>query len=159
MSVSGSRTRRTATRAATVTAAAAVVLGLGSGVGGATATAGAGAPPAAAAAATCPAKEIAKVWYGGTSTVAACENMADRLDHLFYPGRMLTTAQRYTYQENAVFVQLRLRDLNYRPLVADGYYGSQTAGAVTRYQRNHGLIVDGKVGAQTWEELFGLGPA
>ena len=139
-----SRTRRSALAAAAVTAA----LTLGVGHSG-----------TAAAGAQCPAREIEKVWYGGTSTVKACENMADRLDHLFYPGRMLTAAQQGIYQENAVFVQLRLRDLNYRPLAVDGYYGSQTAGAVTRYQRNHALVVDGKVGSQTWEELFGLGPA
>jgi murein L,D-transpeptidase YcbB/YkuD len=152
--MSSSRTRRTATAtaiAATVTATAAAVLTLGVG--------GASAGPLSTTAATCPAKEIEKVWYGGTSTVKACENMADRLDHLFYPGRMLTTAQAATYRENVVFVQLRLRDLAYRPLAVDGYYGDQTAGAVTRYQRNHGLVVDGKVGPQTWKELFGLGPA
>lgn len=140
-------------RTALVAGAATVILTLGVGQ---TAMA---QPTGTAASATCPAKEIQKVWDGGTSYVKACENMADRLDHLFYPGYMLTTAQRYTYQENAVFVQLRLRDLNYSPLAIDGYYGSQTAGAVTRYQRNHGLVVDGKVGQQTWKALFGLGPS
>lgn len=40
----------------------------------------------------------------------------------------------------------------------DGYYGTrQTEPAVTRFLRNHGLVVDGKVGPQTWEALFGLG--
>ena len=113
----------------------------------------------AGSAAQCPAAEIKKVWYGGTSSVKACENMPDVLDHLFYPGHMLTKALSGTYRENVVFVQLRLRDLNYRPLAADGYYGNQTAGAVKRYQHNHSLIEDGKVGKQTWKALFGLGPA
>lgn len=108
---------------------------------------------------TCPAPEIQKIWDGGASTVKGCESMPDRLDHLFYPGRMLTTALAQSYEENVVFVQLRLRDLNYSPLAIDGHYGNQTAGAVTRYQRNHALIVDGKVGQQTWKALFGLGPA
>jgi murein L,D-transpeptidase YcbB/YkuD len=125
----------------------------------ATVTLGLSAAAPAGAAAQCPAQEIRKVWDGGTSTVKACENMADRLDHLFYPGSMLTTALNSVYKENVVFVQLRLRDLNYSPLAIDGYYGTQTAGAVKRYQKNHGLVVDGKVGKQTWKALFGLGPA
>lgn len=120
---------------------------------------GAAAVPAFAAQGyqPCPAKEIRKVWDGGQST--KCPDMGDRLDHLFYPGYASTTALAHRYRENTVFIQLRLRDLNYAPLVIDGYYGNQTAGAVTRYQRNHHLIVDGVVGAQTWKALFGLGPS
>lgn len=107
----------------------------------------------------CPAAEISAVWYGGTSDDPRCEYMADRMDHMFYGDPMLTTEQRHRYQERATFVQLRLRDLGYRPLVVDGKYGPQTAGAVTRYQKNKGLIVDGRVGPQTWKALFGLGRA
>lgn len=39
----------------------------------------------------------------------------------------------------------------------DGKYGTQTANTVTRYQRNHHLKVNGKVGLTTWKKLFGLG--
>lgn len=144
-------TTRARTRTAFVagTAGLVVTLGVGSAVV---------AGPAAAAT-TCPAKEIRKIWDGGTSTVKACEDIPDVLDHLFYPGHMFTTAMANTYSEQVVFIQLRLRDLHYSPLVIDGRYGSQTAGVVKRYQRNHHFIVDGKVGKQTWKGLFGLGPA
>lgn len=40
-------------------------------------------------------------------------------------------------------------------IATDGSYGQQTEAAVRKYQRNRGLIVDGKVGPQTWEKLAG----
>lgn len=122
----------------------------------------AGLAAPASAADLCPASQMTKVWYGGAQdswSFDHCGDLADRYDHLFYPGRMLTRASAGQYDESVVVAQLRLRDLNYRPLAVDGDYGPQTAAAVARYQRNHGLIVDGKVGPQTWRELFGLGPA
>jgi hypothetical protein len=39
------------------------------------------------------------------------------------------------------------------PTVIDGVYGPQTAYAVRQFQRRHNLIVDGKVGPQTWRAL------
>jgi peptidoglycan hydrolase-like protein with peptidoglycan-binding domain len=72
---------------------------------------------------------------------------------------MYTTALSHTYRANVVVIQLALRDRNYSPLAVDGYYGTQTRNAVKRYQRNHHLVVDGKVGLQTWRSLFGLGAA
>jgi hypothetical protein len=106
---------------------------------------------------TCPAREIQRVWDGGTTSHPGCENLADQFDHMFYGGTMFTTRLAQVYKGDVVAIQLRLRDLNYAPLAIDGHYGTQTAGAVGRYQRNHGLIVDGKVGLQTWKALFGLG--
>lgn len=107
----------------------------------------------------CPAREIQRIWDGGTSTNQKCQYVPDQLDHLFYPGTMFTTSLAHTYKADVVVIQLRLRDLNYSPVAIDGHYGKQTAGAISRYQRNHGLLVDGKTGEQTWEGLFGLGPA
>jgi murein L,D-transpeptidase YcbB/YkuD len=105
----------------------------------------------------CPVKEIKKVWYGGEST--KCPNLRDRLDHLFYPGRQFSTALRDSYRENVVFIQLRLFDTGHQRIVVDGYYGDLTRRVVKNYQRRHGLVVDGKVGLQTWKSLFGLGRA
>ncbi|MGQ0624144.1 MAG: peptidoglycan-binding domain-containing protein [Sporichthyaceae bacterium] len=125
-----------------------------------TACAGLATTPAAhAASGPCPAAEITALWYGGTSHDSRCDHLGeDYFSHLYYNGHALSTAQRYTYQERAVLVQLRLRDLRYRPITIDGYYGpAQTAPAVKRFQRNHGLVIDGVVGPQTWEALFGLG--
>ena len=36
----------------------------------------------------------------------------------------------------------------------DGDYGPETAGLVREFQRDFGLVVDGKVGPQTWHALF-----
>ena len=105
----------------------------------------------------CPVKEIKKVWYGGTSK--QCPNLPDELDHLFYPGHQFTTALAGKYREKVVFIQLRLHDLGHKAIVVDGHYGNQTRKIVKNYQRKHGLVVDGKVGLQTWKSLFGLGEA
>jgi hypothetical protein len=136
-----------------VAVALTLVLG-GSAVGGAAA---AQAAAASSRAKQCPVKEIKKVWYGGTST--KCPNLPDELDHLFYPGSPYTTKLKNTYRERTVFIQLRLHDLHYGPLAIDGKFGEQTADTVKRYQRNHHLTVNGKVGLKTWKKLFGLGAA
>lgn len=145
-------------RTATVrrAAAAAAIVTAATGLLGAHAVA---APAGATSHGACPATEITAIWYGGESDDGRCDFIPDYLDHLFYSDPMLTTAQRNTYQVRAVVVQLRLRDLGYRPVAVDGKYGPQTAGAVTRLQENRGLYVDGKVGVQTWKSLFGLGRA
>lgn len=125
------------------------------------------ATPAAAAGRSeatgnCPVAQLSKVWHGGEQdswSVERCGDIQDWYGHLFYPGYMLTPGHHRYYNENVVVLQLRLRDLGYAPLGVDGVYGPQTAGTVTRYQSNHGLIVDGAVGEQTWTELFGLGAA
>jgi hypothetical protein len=38
-------------------------------------------------------------------------------------------------------------------LLVDGSYGPRTRAAVIIYQRHHHLVVDGKVGSQTWRSL------
>lgn len=39
-------------------------------------------------------------------------------------------------------------------LVGDGVFGPRTLDAVVRYQQDHGLMVDGIIGAQTWNSLL-----
>lgn len=46
-----------------------------------------------------------------------------------------------------------IRDDSGRLVLVDGVYGSQTAQAVSRFQRRQDLVVDGKVGPQTWRRL------
>ncbi len=46
-------------------------------------------------------------------------------------------------------IQLRLRRLGDRPGPIDGLYGPMTEAAVERFQRSHGLAIDGVVGPQT----------
>jgi hypothetical protein len=137
----------------------AIALGMACATGAATVEAVA-APAVSAHTVTgkqCPVSEIKKVWYGGTSS--KCPNLPDELDHLFYPGHQFTTALAQKYRERVVFIQLRLHDLGHRAIVVDGHYGNQTRRIVKNYQRKHGLVVDGKVGLQTWKSLFGLGKA
>src|ERR671914_876570 len=51
-------------------------------------------------------------------------------------------------------LQLRLRRLGDRPGPIDGLYGPMTEAAVERFQRSHGLAVDGVVGPQTKGRLL-----
>lgn len=50
-------------------------------------------------------------------------------------------------------LQARLRELRYFSGAIDGKFGPRTQGAVTEYQTDNGLIIDGKVGRQTRESL------
>lgn len=50
-------------------------------------------------------------------------------------------------------LQQLLVDAGYRVSV-DGIFGAQTNGAVTDFQRDVGLVVDGIVGPQTWHALY-----
>ncbi len=51
-------------------------------------------------------------------------------------------------------VQQRLIELKYLKDKADGYYGSNTEGAVKAFQKRNGLSSDGKVGAKTLSVLL-----
>ena len=51
-------------------------------------------------------------------------------------------------------LQRRLRSLGDRPGPIDGLYGPLTTGAVTRFQRAHGVAADGMVGPQTKARLL-----
>ena len=48
-----------------------------------------------------------------------------------------------------VMIQKRLRDRGYI-ITVDGLWGSQTRKVVESFQRRHGLVVDGLIGADTW---------
>lgn len=50
---------------------------------------------------------------------------------------------------DVIKVQKRLIQYDYLDGTADGRYGEATRNAVRRFQRNNGLTVDGKVGAET----------
>lgn len=54
----------------------------------------------------------------------------------------------------AVLAQRILRGTGYYGGSIDGQYGSVTSSAVQIYQTNHGLIVDGVVGGETWDALM-----
>ena len=50
-------------------------------------------------------------------------------------------------------LQKLLNNLGYSAGPVDNYFGAQTRQAVSSYQRDHGLVVDGYCGPQTWKSL------
>jgi hypothetical protein len=57
--------------------------------------------------------------------------------------------------EAVVRAQELLTEAGYYSGPIDGTYGPATVAAVTAYQEANGLVVDGKVGPQTWSHLLG----
>ncbi|NJO41550.1 MAG: peptidoglycan-binding protein [Cyanobacteria bacterium CRU_2_1] len=56
--------------------------------------------------------------------------------------------------QGAAVVELqKLLNQNGANLVVDGYFGRATETAVIKFQREHGQVADGVVGATTWAEL------
>ena len=51
-------------------------------------------------------------------------------------------------------LQNRLNELGYDCGTADGDFGYNTRNAVIRFQKDHGLVVDGIVGRATWQALY-----
>lgn len=59
----------------------------------------------------------------------------------------------YMRGPDVLAVQERLAQLGYDPGPLDGIYGTQTESAVRAFQSDHGLLVDGIVGPQTYRAL------
>ena len=73
-----------------------------------------------------------------------------------YPGTYLTLDDENQYSDEAREVQSQLNWLGYGCTPEDGIYGPETEGLVRRFQSDYGLVVDGEVGPQTWNALFGV---
>jgi N-acetyl-anhydromuramyl-L-alanine amidase AmpD len=56
--------------------------------------------------------------------------------------------------EDVSFMQTKLKQFGYFKDKVDGYFGQNTLVAVTNFQRDLGLRVDGVVGSQTWSNLI-----
>lgn len=52
-------------------------------------------------------------------------------------------------------IQSKLKEENFYPGPIDGIYGGGTESAVKRFQRQYDLTVDGMVGTETWQLMFG----
>jgi peptidoglycan hydrolase-like protein with peptidoglycan-binding domain len=100
-----------------------------------------GTAAAAAAAPTRPAAPAARVAH----TAAARLTAPDQPDPLSWP----LTVQGNT-GERVVALQYLLNQQIGAGLATDGVFGPLTASAVRTFQARHGLLVDGKVGNQTW---------
>src|SRR3954454_13550870 len=83
-----------------------------------------------------------------------CEELADPM--LPYPDRALTTADGSRFSPAVRLIQDSLNYLGYGCLSEDGHFGSKTRTAVTQFQGDHKLPVDGRVSADTWERLTTL---
>ena len=57
--------------------------------------------------------------------------------------------------EEVTYLQQLLNKKSHATIAVDGYFGEETKQMVQIYQRNHGLVVDGIVGPQTWSSLEG----
>ena len=55
--------------------------------------------------------------------------------------------------EDVEYLQRRLNGIGSASLVVDGIFGVATEEAVKKFQKFHGLTVDGIVGSQTWGKL------
>lgn len=71
--------------------------------------------------------------------------------------RTLYVTDQRIYGDDVREVQLRLQELGFAPGDIDGYYGPITESAVRAFQQTFSLPVDGVVGPQTWQILFGSG--
>jgi hypothetical protein len=71
-----------------------------------------------------------------------------------FSGNWLTLESRGQFTEETVRLQDRLNWLGFGCIPEDGDYGPVTREAVMRFQRALGLVVDGKVGPETWEAVF-----
>jgi hypothetical protein len=71
-----------------------------------------------------------------------------------FAGDWLSLASRGEFTDDTVKLQDRLNWLGFGCIPEDGDYGPVTREAVMRFQRAFGLVVDGKVGPQTWEAVF-----
>ena len=65
-----------------------------------------------------------------------------------------TTLKQGTKGKHVEVVQAILMAGGYDVREIDGDYGQVTVNAMKAYQREHGLTIDGWVGAQTWEKLI-----
>jgi len=53
----------------------------------------------------------------------------------------------------AAYLAAKLPESDFDPLGIDGKYGPHTQAAVEAFQKAHGLVIDGKTGAQTASAL------
>ncbi len=66
--------------------------------------------------------------------------------------RVLKVTSPLMYGNDVTYVQSCLKSVGYNVDI-DGYYGSDTASAVTQFQKSKGLTVDGMCGQATWNAL------
>lgn len=73
-----------------------------------------------------------------------------------FPGRVLkySVLARIMRGTDVRAVQQRLNDLGFNCGKTDGSFGPKTKAAVVAFQKSRKILMDGKVGPQTWGKLF-----
>jgi hypothetical protein len=71
-----------------------------------------------------------------------------------FSGHWLSIEVRGQYQNEVLTLQDRLNWLGFGCIPEDGDFGPITEEAVIRFQRAYGLVIDGKVGPETWGALY-----
>lgn len=99
-------------------------------------------------------------WFWGGNFEICADTMHFQylgLEMLHYqnnsPFRTLQLKSGYMKGTDVRNLQQRLRELGYKVTV-DGVYGSKTASAIQKYQRDHGLEANGIVDYKTWETII-----
>ena len=99
-------------------------------------------------------------WFWGGNFEICADTMHFQylgLEMLHYqnnsPFRTLQLKSGYMKGTDVRNLQQRLRELGYKVTV-DGVYGSKTASAIQKYQRDHGLESNGIVDYKTWETII-----
>lgn len=73
--------------------------------------------------------------------------------------RSLLLTDPYLRGPDVLQLQQRLYELGYTQVgIPDGVFGPMTDAAVRQYQERNGLVVDGIIGINTWNRLFGVQP-
>jgi len=66
----------------------------------------------------------------------------------------IPSSGKVSFEAVTVFdIQAALKNGGYDPGALDGKMGPRTKDAVRKFQKAHGLVVDGVVGRNTWEKL------
>ena len=79
------------------------------------------------------------------------KNVSYNKKNIPYCGQVLKYGSKGT---DVAIVQYKLAREGYNVGTVDGIAGAKFDASVKAYQRNKGLLVDGKVGINTWNSLF-----
>ncbi len=91
--------------------------------------------------------------FGTSSSSASGSTSTSSNSAPAYPGMVIQEGASGTAVKE---IQNQLNHLGYNCGTADGDFGPKTLAAVKSFQQKKGLTVDGQVGPQTWNALFGI---
>ncbi|MFE2379156.1 peptidoglycan-binding protein [Streptomyces sp. NPDC059398] len=88
-----------------------------------------------------------------SAAAASSDGMSPQAACAYYSGRALTVyGDHGSHVSQAQCLLANWHDLPWSGV--DGDFGAKTLAAVKKFQKVHGLTVDGEVGAHTWAKLY-----